>query len=798
MFNNYLLSALRSFRRNRLHTTITLLGLSLGLMSSLLAILFVIDERSFDTFHTRADRLFRLNKLVHQEDGTTIKTAETSGMMGPTMREDFPEVESVVRYQPWYNPVVLSNQDRHLELAEKDLLIVDSTFFQVFDFALVRGDARNVLARPGTMVITERVAQALFGNEDPIGRSVQGINSQSFEITGITKESPRNSHIQFQGLVSWSSTVPQLGSIPYEWMNNWIAQGINTYVLLRPGSDVTVLQEKLPGFMKRHLPERMDRYALYLQPFRDVYLDAADIKYHGMARTGSRPYVTLFSLIAGFILFIACINYINISTSKATRRAREVGMRKSLGATKGQLIRQFLGESLITTLVAGIAALALLYMVIPYFNHLAGKSLPFERLWNVQAVAAFAALIVTVAFLSGLYPAFVLSAFRSAQVLKANAQSKLSGHLPRQVLITVQFALAIAMIAGTLLMYQQMRFVLSKDLGFDKENVVVVQLTNDMTPKGKLFAEEVARHPSVVATSLGRTALGMGGASTRIQPEGFPPDQVEVRMFPADGGFRETYDLQLALGRFFDVPARASDSSAMVINETLARQLGWTDPIGKTIKLDPDDIARPVIGVLKDFHYMSLYDEVEPLVMWVSPRAGRYLSVRFSGNPAELLSHMEEKWKLFEARYPFKSTFVDEAYARAYQSEEKLFQTVMTFAGLSLLIACMGLYGLVSFTLEQRTKEIGIRKVLGATVMGLNLMVNRKFVILVLVASVAAVPVVVPMMSRWLGKFAFHIDLGPGVFLVAIGVTLLVTILAVSIQAIRAATMNPAEALRVE
>lgn len=797
MLANHLLAALRNFRKNKLHTAITLLGLSLGLMTSLLAILFVIDEQDFDQFHSRLDRLYRLNKVVTEDDGSTLKTAETSGMMGPTLVTDFPEVESVVRYHPWFNPVVLSNNDRNTELAEKDILMVDSTFFSVFDFPLVRGDAKEVLKRSGTMVITESVAQSLFGNEDPIGKNVIGINNQSFEITGIAKETPRNSHIQFKGLVSWSSTVPNLGNIPYEWMNNWIAQGINTYVLLKPGASMEGLQAKLPKFMQDHLPERVSRYALYLQPFRDVYLDAAEIKYHGMSKTGSRPYVMVFSVIAGFILFIACVNYINISTSKATRRAKEVGMRKSLGATKGQLISQFLSESFITTTLSAMVALALLYFAIPYFNGLAGKSLPYERLWELQAIGGFVLLILAVSLLSGLYPAFVLSAFRPAQVLKSSGQSKIAGHWPRQVLITFQFAIAIAMIAGTLLVSEQMRFVLSKDLGFDKEHVLVVNLTTDMLPKARVFADEVTQHPSVVSASLGRTALGFGGASTRVQPEGFPPDQVEVRMFPVDGNFQKTYDLDMTQGRFFDVPGIASDSNAVLINEALAKKLNWPNPIGKTIKRFEGDISRPVIGVLKDFYFASLYDDVEPLVMWVSP-SQRNLSVRFNGNPADLISHIESKWKLFETRYPFKYSFVDEAFAKAYQSEEKLFQTVMTFAGLSLIVACLGLYGMVSFTLEQRIKEIGIRKVLGATVLGLNMMVNRRFLGLVLVASLAAVPAIIPMMKSWLGKFAFHIELGPWVFLSAIGLTLLVTVLAVSVQAIRAAMMNPVEALRVE
>lgn len=797
MLTNYIIAALRNFKKHKLHSLITLVGLSLGLMTSLLAFLFVVDENSYDKFHSRIDRMYRLNKISRQDDGSTFKNAETSGMMGPTMRSEYGEVEQVVRYHPWYNSLVFTNKDRNTELGEKDVLIVDSTFFQVFEFGLVRGAAEKVLTRPGTVVLTEKLASALFGDEDPIGKTVIGINNLEFEVTGIAKEPPRNSHIQYKALVSWTSTVPQLGAMPYEWMNNWIAQGITTYVLLKPGADAAKLQAKFPKFMQDHMPTRVDSYSLYLQPFGEAYLDASEIKYHGMSKTGSRQYVMIFSIIAGFILFIACVNYINISTSKATRRAREVGMRKSLGATRQQLMKQFLGESFVTTMLAAVLAVAMLYLIIPYFNDLAGKSLPVNLLWSAPAIGGLLFLVAVVSFIAGVYPAFVLSAFRPSEVLKTNAQSKLTGHWPRQVLITFQFAISIIMIAGTILVYQQMNFILSKDLGFDKDHVLTLSLTTDMLPKGRTLADEVARHPSVVSVSLGRTALGMGGASTRVQPEGFPPDQVEVRMFPSDGNFLKTYDLQMAAGRFFDVPARASDSTALIINETLARQLKWDNPMEKTIRLNEGEVPRPVIGVLKDFNFKSLYDEVEPLVMWIS-RNQRNLSIRFSGNPKELIAFLEVKWKEFENRYPFRYTFVDDAFAKSYQSEEKLFQTVMTFSVLSLVIACLGLYGLVAFTLEQRTKEIGIRKVMGATVMGLNIMVNRKFMALVAAASIVAVPVVIPFMNTWLDKFAFRIDIGVGVFVLAIGLTFAVTVLAVSIQAIRAAMMNPVEALRVE
>ncbi len=797
MLNSYLQLALRSFRKHRLHSAITILGLALGLMTSLLALMFVVDENSYDKFHSRLDRMYRLNKINTSEDGSTISTAETSGMMGPTMVDEFPEVDAAVRYQPWYNAVVFSQKDRHVELAERDVLMVDSTFFKVFDFELTRGSDDNVLTRPGTIVLTEGLAASLFAQEDPVGRTIIGINNLEFEVTGIVKEAPRNSHIQFKALVSWSSTVPNLGAMPFEWMNNWISQGITTYLLLKPGANADAVQSKLPKFMQDHLPQRVDRYTLYLQKFADAYLDAAGIRFHGMARTGSRDYVLIFSVIAGFILFIACVNYINISTSKATRRAREVGLRKSVGATRRQLINQFLGESLIITLLSAIIALCLLYLAVPFFNTLSGKTLPIEHVFNPMALSGWIVLIAVASLFSGLYPAFVLSSFKPSEVLKSNARSKISGHWPRQLLITFQFAIAIAMIAGTLLVYQQMKFVYSKNLGFDKEHVLVVNLTTDMLPKGPVFQEEVNQHPAVESSSLGRMALGFGGASTRVQPEGFPPDQVEVRMFPVDGNFLTTYDLSIVQGRFFDLPAQASDSNAVIINETLARKLNWDNPIGKTIKFDSEDTPSTIIGVLKDFHFASLYDDVDPLVMWVS-RGRRNLSVRFTGNPKDLLVYMEEKWKLFEHRYPFKYTFVDDAFEKAYQSEERLFQTVVTFAGLSLFVACLGLYGLVSFTLEQRTKELGIRKVMGATVMGLNMMVNRKFLVLVVISSIVAVPVIIPMMKDWLNKFAFKIELGAGVFIIAITVTALITLIAVSIQAIRAAMMNPAETLRVE
>jgi putative ABC transport system permease protein len=798
MFRNHILAAFRNFKKHKFHTFINVLGLGLGIMASLLAFVFVLDEISFDRFHSKTDRLYRLNKISFEPNGSTFLNAESSGMMGPTMVTEFGEVEKVVRYQPWYNTAVLSNSDRQIELAEMENVFVDSTFFQVFDFELVRGNPKTVLTRPLTIVITESLATTLFGNEDPIGKSIIGLNGLEFEVTGIAKEAPRNSHIQYKALISWTTTVPQVGPLAFEWMNNWIAQALTTYVLVKPDADVDALQAKFKKFMQDHIPTRVTNYQLYLQPFKDVYLDAYDIKYHRMAKTGNREYVYIFSIIAGFILFIACINYINISTSKSIRRAREVGTRKSLGATQRQLIVQFLAESLLVTSFAAILAIALLYLAIPYFNQLAGKALPFALLLSTKVIGALLGLTALVALISGLYPAFVLSAFRPSEVLKASTKSKIAGNLPRHILITFQFIISVVMLACTILVARQMNYVMTKNLGMDKDHVLVVNLTNEILIKGRTFADEVSTHPSVESVSLGRMALGQGGSSTFVQPEGFPPDQVEIRMFPCDGNFQQTYGLQMAMGRFFDVPRMASDSNALVINEALAKRLNWSNPIQKTIKFQGDPVAYPIIGVFKDFNFSSLYQEVEPLIMWISPSNQRNLSVRFSENPSNLLSFLETKWKSFESRYPFKFYFLDQAFAKAYEGDQKLYKTMMTFAGLSIVIACLGLYGLVSFTIEQRIKEFGIRKVFGATTTSLNLLVNRKFMLMVVIASAIAVPIVLNLMNTWLEKFAFKIDVGPGIFILATAITLAITLLAVSIQTIRAAMLNPADSLRHE
>lgn len=797
MIKNYILAATRNFSRNKLHTLINISGLAIGLMAGMLSIMFVLDELSYDKFHSQQANIFRLNKINKETNGSQTLTAETSGMMGPTLVQEMPEVINSTRYMAWWDEVVLTYNEKNITIKERGSVFTDSTFFNIFDFNLIRGDKSQVLKRPQTIVLTQSTATALFGNEDPIGKSIVGISNIAFEITGVVQDPPVRSQFQFNALMSWTTTVPQLGQLNMDWMNNWIAQGINTFIVLESPQAEASVASKLPAFMQEHMPTRVDKYELYLQRFSETYLESYKLLGVHSVKTGNIQYVYLFSIIAGFILLIACINYINISTAKATRRSREVGMRKALGAGKRQLISQFIGESMLLTALSVVIAVGLLYLAIPVFNQLAGKDLSMSLLLDPRVIAGTIVLASIVGVSSGIYPAFIISAFKPAVVLRGSAISKGGAQWGRSALITFQFIISIVMIAGTLLMHEQIGFILSKDLGFDKEHILVVDLTDNLAAKRDVIQNATNTFPNVVSTSVARTALGQGGASTYVIPEGFGPDEIEVRMFPVDCNFLETYDLEMQEGRFFQ-QGSSSDSGAFIINEALARRLNWTSSVQKTIRFAEDQPAQPVIGVLKDFNYGTLYKPVEPLVMWVSRRTPGRFSVRFTGDPKPLVEFLEGQWKQYETRYPFHYYFVDQEFAKSYASEDKLYQTVMTFAGLSIFIACLGLYGLVSFTIEQRTKEFGIRKVLGASVMSIGVLVNKKFVTMVGIASIISVPLMIPVMNQWLQKFAFRVDLGASVFVYAITLTLMITVLAVSIQAFKVAMGNPAKALKQE
>lgn len=776
---------------------INVLGLTTALLAVILASAFLIDEYSYDQFHTKKDSIYRLYKKNYSiNDGNVTLTTETSGQMGPTMVSDYPEVTSFTRMLPWFDETVISFEDENIYIEHP--VFVDSTFFDMFDFKLTQGNPEKALVRPATIVLTQSVAKKLFGDENPLGESVIGLHDQPFEVTGVVEDPPIHSHIQYDVLMSWTTTVPDVGPFQYDFMNNWLGQTVFTYVELAPEANAQLLVDKLPKMMEQYFPERADSYILQLQPFDEIYLHSGNLMTYAYIKQGSFNYVKVFGFTALFVLIIACVNYVNISTAKATKRASEIGMRKVLGANRRQLITQFLGESLVISGFSAALALFLADLLLPAFNQLVGKQLAAASLFQPQLLLALLLVIVLVTLLAGLYPAFVLSAFQPADVLVKSGKSKISGHLPRQILTTIQFGIAITLIIATFLVFQQTKYLQNKELGFDREHIVVMNINNDIENKYESFKQELLQHPDILKASVCQATVGSGTFGTTVIPEG-QTNAKSVSIFRTDANFIETMGIKMHSGRAFD-PTLSSDSSSLIINKTFADLMSWKNPLGKTIKFSPEGEAYPIVGVTEDFNFEGLNEsKVKPVVMYIHPSNFTNVTLRISGkNISETIAYMENLWNKYESRFPFSYYFADSWFDNKYKKESQLLDTVSVFSTLSILLACLGLYGLTAFTIEQRAKEIGIRKVFGASVTQLTFLLNRKFIVLLLIAFVMASPLAYYFLSDWLKDFAYHINIGATPFVFAITLTLAITLLAVSYQAIKAALMNPITTLRSE
>ena len=797
MIKNYLKITLRNMLKYKAYLGINVLGLTVALACSILALAFINDELSFDKFHTKKDRIYRLNKRsLNLNTGVSTKTALNSGSMGPTILGNYPDVENITRICPWWDDVVISWGDKNVKV--KDFLFVDSTFFDLFDFKLIKGNQNSALVAPSSIIITEDLAKKLFGENDPIGQTVIGLQSLEYHVTGVVENPPRNSHIQYDALISWTTTVPGTGPLPFTWMNNWWAQAIFTYTLINKGVDVDQLQSKFPDFMQRNFPDRADQYFLYLQPFQDIYLKSSDVTGIRNARLGSGLYIKIFSLTAIFVLLIACINYININTAKATKRAREVGIRKVMGASKKQLLLQFFGESFLITLLSGLFALFLADLAIPAFNQLAGRYIPIDILLSTKILIPTVGIIALVSIVAGTYPALVLSSFSPASALRSSAISKITGNTARQVLTTFQFGISVMLITGTILVFSQMDYLRTKDLGFAKDQVLVISIDNSISSKYQTFQNEIERHPDVISTAAGQAAIGSGTFTTTVVKEG-REDELEVRIFRTDGNFIKTYGMEIMEGRDLDTKI-ASDSNALIVNEAFVKQMGWEDPTNQQVQFNPQGPKFPIIGVVKNFHYNPLTTStVGPIAMFIWPRNFHNLSVRITGkNIPETLSYIESIWNNFESRFPFEYYFVDQWFNDNYKAQEQLFKTITVFSMISILIACLGLYGLTSFTIEQRTKEIGIRKVFGASVSSIATMINKKIILLVGIGFLIASPFTYYLVDGWLQSFAYRIPVYSWAFIVAGLLVVAIAVLSVSIQALKAAMVSPVKSLSHE
>lgn len=795
---NYIRIAFRNIKKSPVYSLINITGLALGIACCVLIVLYLQYQLSFDDFHSKKDRIYRLNKIVTPTTGGTEEHAITSGPMGPQMKRDYPEVEEVVRLLPWFDDVLLGRDQNTLKVDR--FILADSTFFKVFDFKLLEGDPSTALARPLSIVISERVAKHFFEEVNPIGQTLTGLNGLDYTVTGVIENAPDQSHLLYDVLVSWSSTGP--AALDMGWLNGWFPQAIYTYLLLDEPEDAASLESKFDEFMKQHFPQRAGQYELYLQPFSDIYLHSYSILWDDTVKAGSITNVFIFSAVAVLVLLIACINFMNLSTARSMERAREVGVRKTLGATKKQLGWQFLGESVVLSMAAMLFSLVLILAGLPILEYL---GMPKEALMlsaNPEVLAILPGIALVTGLLSGSYPALILSGFKPVRVLYGKIENTAGGDsFLRKALVTIQFSLSILLIIGTLVIYRQMEFISEKNLGFQKEQVLVLQLDGtEIEEHASAFKNELIRHSNIQRVATSNSVPGTSFMSFGIRPEGKETDESWTTsvLRLGDDNFLETYGMEMVSGRFFSEEFATDDSNAVVINEALARSLGWEQPVGKQIDVSGELSDGRVIGVIKDFHTASLHQAVAPLLLYRSDR-GSFLSLRVEPTGLDqTLAYIEQTWKKFEPTWPFEYFFLDDRFETLYTAERRTLQVVFIFTGLAILVACLGLFGLSTFMVNQRTKEIGIRKILGSSVSGIIRLISKDFLKLVGIGFLTAVPVAWWLAGEWLQEFAYRIDLRIDIFIIAGVLSLILAIIAVIYQAVRAALMNPVNSLKNE
>jgi len=799
MFTNYIKTALRIALRQKGYSLINIVGLAVGLASCLIILLYVRDEQAYDTFQSNAGRLYRLNKVVTIEGSGTERHAITSGMMGPTLAGEYHEVEQSVRLMPWFSDVLMTVDEQNSKVS--DVVIADSNFFSVFNFVLLQGDPRRALSEPMSVVLTKSTAQRFFGSVNPLGRRIHGFRNRDYTVTGIAEDPPAHSHIQFNALISWSSTVPGKGPLDMPWLNNWITQVNLTYLLLRKNVDVAAFENKLAEFMQRYLPQRSEQYRLYLQPFNDIYLHSTKIRFTGNTRGGDATYVYIFSAVALFVLLIACINFVNLSTAQASRRAREVGVRKILGSYRRQLISQFIGESVMFSFLSVLIALILVEALLPPVNSLLDKQMSMGLSDKPGRLLFLLAGSLLIGIAAGSYPAFLLSAFSPFHVFRISASGGKRMALARKSLTTAQFAITVVLIAGTLIVFRQMQFIHNKNLGFNKEQLLVLPIGNTgISDRFLAFKTELLRNPDILYAAGSNSIPGETMMSFSIKPEGFSAEAklLAYAMRVDDDDLLKTYQMEMAAGRYFSPDHGTDSSDAVVINEALAGMLGWKEPVGRRLDISGELTNGRVIGVIRNFHMRSLHHMIEPMLIYFSP-CYENLTLRLSGsNIPATLTYLNEVWQDFEPRYPFDYQFLDQKLDRHYRSESRLLDLLTVFSLLAVFIACLGLFALAAFTARRRRKEIGIRKVHGASVGGLILMLIKDFLRLVTMAVLIAWPAAYFLAEKWLQNFAYHTEPIWWIFLAAGSLSLIIALLTVSTQALRAAMANPVNVLRYE
>lgn len=791
MFKNYFITSMRSLMRSKGFSAINIVGLAVGFATFSLIAFYVYNELSFDRYHQKADRIFRIVENLRTENEELFQSV-SSPPMGPRFLKDFPEVENYVRFQQWS----LLAQRNNISSYEPESYIADSTVFDIFSFTLLQGDKRTALREPFSIVLTQSMAKKYFGDEDPLGQTLK-MDYDNYKVTGVMEDVPENSHFRFSNLISFST-----------WSRNnkdaedraWFWNGFHTYVLLRDEHSVDKIRAKMKDFLTRNVEKGGMYYEdLPLQPLASIYM-APPRAWENGAR-GSINNVYILSIIAAFILLIAGFNYINLATARASRRLKEVGLRKSLGALRRMLIAQFLGESLIVTFIASLIAVVLTWIALPSFRTLVESPLSLSILPNPWMVAGAALiLVVLVGLLAGAYPAYIISKFQPLQIFRPSAQGIFGQHHLRKVLVAIQFIISITLVAGTLLVYDQLGVMRNQNLGFNKNGMLVVPTNGDTAIVKYLDAvkNELKQVRGVSGITGSRSVPGQSSNNlyTEIEMKDGKMSPTNINFNFVDHDFLTTYEIKLLAGRDFQREVKADDTTAYLINEIAVKDFGWTpeEAIGKKV-----NTHGKIIGVMKDFHYRSLHTKIEPLLIALTTYVGQ-ISIRIEGGddiPATI-TRVQQKWSELIPYLPFDYHFLDTEFDRQYKADQQLGKVASVFTGLAMFIGCLGLLGLTSFVVERRTKEIGIRKVLGASVPSVVMLIAREFILLIALALVIATPVTWYLITQWEQNFTLQATINPLRFVMAGLAVFIVAWLTISFLAYRAAITNPSKALRVE
>jgi putative ABC transport system permease protein len=803
MLRNYFKTGWRNLIKHKTFSLINIAGLSIGIAVSFVILMYVQDELSYDKFNKNTDRIARII-LKADINGGKINESNVMPPVAQAMKKDFPEVEDATR--------LMQNGASKITLKDKifkddRFAFVDPNFLSIFTFKMIEGDAKTALLKPHTVVITKAIAKKYFGNENAIGKTFGfNNNTETYTVTGVMENIPPNSHFHFDMFGSLTGSQ-------YATSDSWLSSGFYTYLLLKKDADYKKLQAKLPGMVEKYMgPQIQQQMGLSLAQFRTkgntlgfTLQPLTSIHLYSNTTTeiepgGNASYVYIFGVIALFMLLIACINFINLSTAGASKRAKEIGVRKVAGSDRFQLIRQFLFESVMLTLFALVIAFVLVNLALPVFSDISGKHLSFDA----KPVIAFIALGLLVGVTAGIYPAVYLSSFKPITVLKGKLITANKSFGLRSGLVVFQFFISVALIIGTIVVYQQMKYIENKNLGYNKEQVLTIPNSYALGKNEQVYKQEMLKDPRIVNATVSwyKPAGSSNYNNALAYPQGDESHLLNAVEYHVDEQYIPTMSMQIISGRNFSKDF-ATDSFALIINESAARALGcnYMSALGKTIIIENSDRGKDVpfhvIGVVKDFNFKSLHEAISPLLMNLQPEGGLIFKIKTT-DVSGLLATMKKKWDAYKTDEPFTYSFMDDLFNRTYSAEQKTGTILNIFSVLIIFVACLGLFGLVTYTAEQRTKEIGIRKVLGASVSQVTKMLSKEFLKLVAIASLIAFPVAWWTMNKWLQSFAYRINISWWVFIVAGLAAVIIALITVSFQAIKAAIANPVKSLRTE